>query len=421
MALATRSRTTSPADSVRCTNADASPAQMAFSSISASGPSARYSSRCSVPQVRSSSSRSSHRSTKRFRIARPETPSGQGMPVGEVEDVGEHGVVPGRVDDASLVRVGDAALVGREEARTDPDAFGAEHQRRGDPATVGDPTGRDHRHGRDGVDDGGNERHRRDPAGVTAGLGALRGHDVDAGRGRASRLRRRCGPGTARARRRRAPSATNGVGSANECAMTRTPSRNATAMSSRGVRQVADEPDAERTIGELTRDADLFDQPVHAADRRAADQSETARFGRPRPPGGRARHRRPSARSASGARSRTSHTVASASTHAPSGRHRTQVRPQRPHSRREPPQLLEVRAAQLAERRAPSGRQAQTHDAMIDGVGTPLDEPGAHRAVDETRPRCGGAAATRRRHRRSSGPAARDDRGSRAAAGAARA
>ena len=46
----------------------------------------------------------------------------------------------------------------------------------------------------------------------------------------------------------------------------------------RGAGEMADEPDAERTIGQLTGEPDLRDQPVGASDGRAADESETARF-----------------------------------------------------------------------------------------------------------------------------------------------
>ena len=42
------------------------------------------------------------------------------------------------------------------------------------------------------------------------------------------------------------------------------------------IRQVADEPDAERAIGQLAGLADLRDEPLRAADRRAADHSEPA-------------------------------------------------------------------------------------------------------------------------------------------------
>ena len=44
------------------------------------------------------------------------------------------------------------------------------------------------------------------------------------------------------------------------------------------VRQVADEPDAERPIGQLACLADLGDEPFRAADRRAADEPESSGF-----------------------------------------------------------------------------------------------------------------------------------------------
>ena len=43
-----------------------------------------------------------------------------------------------------------------------------------------------------------------------------------------------------------------------------------------GVREVADDPDAERSVGELARPPDLLDEPRRTADGGAADHAEPA-------------------------------------------------------------------------------------------------------------------------------------------------
>ena len=59
-------------------------------------------------------------------------------------------------------------------------ALRAERERGGDLAAAADAAGREHRRGRDRVDDLGDEHHRRDLAGVAAGLVALGDDHVDA-------------------------------------------------------------------------------------------------------------------------------------------------------------------------------------------------------------------------------------------------
>ena len=72
-------------------------------------------------------------------------------------------------------------LLGRQPHRSAPHSFGAERQRRGDLASVGDAAGCEHGGRRHGVDDLGHEHHRADLAGVATGLGALGDDQVDAG------------------------------------------------------------------------------------------------------------------------------------------------------------------------------------------------------------------------------------------------
>ena len=82
-----------------------------------------------------------------------------------------------------------ARLGGRDEAGADPHAVGAERERGGEAAAVEDPAGRDDRHPvAHRVDDLGDERQRRDLAGVTTGLGALRDDDVATGLDRGDRV-----------------------------------------------------------------------------------------------------------------------------------------------------------------------------------------------------------------------------------------
>ena len=85
--------------------------------------------------------------------------------------------------DQRLLVAGDGpGLGGGDEPGADPDAVGAEGQRGGEPPTVEDPAGGDDRDPvPDGVDDLGDERHRRHRPGVAAGLGALGDDEVAAG------------------------------------------------------------------------------------------------------------------------------------------------------------------------------------------------------------------------------------------------
>ena len=82
---------------------------------------------------------------------------------------------------------GDRARFGRgDEAGAEPHAVGAERDRGREPAPVEDAARGDHRHPvADRVDDLRHERHRRDGAGVTARLGALRDDEIAAGLDRA--------------------------------------------------------------------------------------------------------------------------------------------------------------------------------------------------------------------------------------------
>ena len=75
----------------------------------------------------------------------------------------------------------DRHLAAGQEARAHHDAGGAERERGGQPAAVGDPAGGDHRDVPRQVDQLRDEHHRRDEAAVAAGLAALGDEDVGAG------------------------------------------------------------------------------------------------------------------------------------------------------------------------------------------------------------------------------------------------
>ena len=164
-----------------------------------------------------------------------------------------------------------------EEPGADPHSFGTEHQRGGNPPTVGDPAGRDDGHRRDRVDDRGHERQRRDPAGVAARLRALGRHHVDARFRRLSRRGDR--PHLAHDHSSglvRDTDKGRGVGKRNRDDPHSLVERDGHQL--RGTGKMADEPDTERTIGQLTRPPYLRDQPVGTTDGRPTDESEAARF-----------------------------------------------------------------------------------------------------------------------------------------------
>ena len=104
-----------------------------------------------------------------------------------------------------LVAVDGARLGRGDEAGADPHAVGAERERGGEAAAVEEPAGGD-----DGdlvadrVDDLRHERHRRDRAGVPAGLGALGDDEVAPAGDRADRRGAPCRTSSRRGRWRRA-------------------------------------------------------------------------------------------------------------------------------------------------------------------------------------------------------------------------
>ena len=98
-----------------------------------------------------------------------------------VEELGQDGVLGLRLDHGPPVVVVGERLLRREEARPHPGAGRSQHERRGEPAAVGDAACRDDRHDADRIDDGGDERHRGCLAPhVAPRLDTLGHHDVDA-------------------------------------------------------------------------------------------------------------------------------------------------------------------------------------------------------------------------------------------------
>jgi hypothetical protein len=76
-------------------------------------------------------------------------------------------------------------LLRRQPERTEPDALGAQREGSGDLASVADAPGGEHGDRRDGVDDLGDEHHRRNLAGMSARFVALGDDEVGAGGGMA--------------------------------------------------------------------------------------------------------------------------------------------------------------------------------------------------------------------------------------------
>ena len=150
----------------------------------------------------------------------------------EIEDLGEHRVIRARGNDAVPVGVREAGLRCRDEPRAEPDPVGAEHQR-----------GRDARARRRSLPRRppapGPPRRRR-PARAEASTHGRCGRRLRFPARSPRRLRpppRRRAPSTLRTwQSTNAPASwagpTNGVGSANECAMIRTPSSSATRIRS---------------------------------------------------------------------------------------------------------------------------------------------------------------------------------------------
>ena len=98
------------------------------------------------------------------------------------EALGDHGVVLGHGEQSLLVARRAPGLGGGDEPRADPDTFGAEGQRGGEATAIEEPTGGDDGNGAvDGVDDLRHERHGGDGAGMAAGFGALRDHEITPG------------------------------------------------------------------------------------------------------------------------------------------------------------------------------------------------------------------------------------------------
>ena len=86
-----------------------------------------------------------------------------------------------RVDDPLLPARMRVSLRRCDEAGAEPRSRRSECERGGEPAAVGDTARRHHRHRRDGVDHGRDQRERRDLApDVTSGLAALRDDAIDA-------------------------------------------------------------------------------------------------------------------------------------------------------------------------------------------------------------------------------------------------
>ena len=109
-------------------------------------------------------------------LPRPRVRRHHALAVGDLDGVERVGL-----DDAALPLVGDAELGRGQEARAHAHALRAERERRGQPAAVGDPAGRDHGDVAGHVDHLRDEHHRRHPAAVTARLAALGDDDVGAG------------------------------------------------------------------------------------------------------------------------------------------------------------------------------------------------------------------------------------------------
>ena len=105
------------------------------------------------------------------------------------EAAADDGVVLVRLQQRVLV-AGDGARFGRrDEPGAEPHAVGAERERGREPASVEQSAGRDDGNAiADRVDDLRHERHRRNRAGVAAGFGALRDHEVAAGFDRGDRV-----------------------------------------------------------------------------------------------------------------------------------------------------------------------------------------------------------------------------------------
>ncbi len=94
----------------------------------------------------------------------------------------DRGAVLVRTQQCVLVARGGARLGCGDEPGADPHTVGAQRQRCGQPAPVVQPAGRHYRNPfTDDVDDLRHQRHGCDLAGVSAGLGALRDHDVAPG------------------------------------------------------------------------------------------------------------------------------------------------------------------------------------------------------------------------------------------------
>ena len=124
----------------------------------------------------------------RFDGAVAQRPVGRIGPA-EIEQGADLGLVFARLDKAVEVAGMGDGLAARDEAGAHPDAGGAEHERRGETAAVGDAAGGNDGHVTGRVDDGGDQRHRADlTPDVAACLPALGDDDVDAGVDRALRL-----------------------------------------------------------------------------------------------------------------------------------------------------------------------------------------------------------------------------------------
>ena len=108
-----------------------------------------------------------------------------------VEDFYLHRILGLGRGDCRLPCVLDRRLLGREEAGPHVDADRPKHERRRNAASVKDPAGRDHRDGRNGIDDLRDESHRADDAAIAARLAALRDNYVGATLSRFDRLRNR--------------------------------------------------------------------------------------------------------------------------------------------------------------------------------------------------------------------------------------
>jgi hypothetical protein len=208
--------------------------------------------------------------------ANPDGPRHAGR---DVERLGQHRRIGAGIDNARPVVVGASGLGAGDEARSHPHGVGSQHQRGCDAAAVGNAARRDHRYRRDRVDDGGYERQGRTHVPrVAAGLGSLRHDHVDAGVDGLTRVGN--GSNLAEHRGVRAPCRLHegrrigeGVGDDADAGF----DRDVHELRSAG--EVADEPDAEGTFGQIACPFYLVAQPRGAAHRRPADHAEPARLG----------------------------------------------------------------------------------------------------------------------------------------------